>query len=98
MNDGYHSVSEPVFIGNFPIRTELEVTPDPNFKGWIVEECVSVDGNLYLKLLSKYLKKVGKSSEDDLSEDEIEDLLDQASYKKDFKDFCRKVFDKFTKE
>lgn len=70
-----YSTSEPEYIGSKPIRIELGVLPaDPTVKGWKVEEVISVDGNKYLRLLAAYLKKVGKESEDDLTEEEIEKL------------------------
>ncbi len=63
------------FIGNSPIRTELAVMPhDPSVKGWVVKEHISVDGNKYLRLLKKYLKRKNKTSEDELSREEIEKL------------------------
>lgn len=77
--DGYigdvYMVSEPEYIGCFPIRQELEILPaDPTVKGWTINKWVNIDGNKYLRLLSKYLKRKGLTSEDQLTEIEIEKL------------------------
>ena len=70
-----YQVSEPEYVGSVSIKQEIEEFPlYPPVQGWTVGEFVSIDGNKYLRLLSAYLKKVGKESEDDLSKDEIEQL------------------------
>jgi len=78
IKDGYYFVGEPEYIGQFPIRQELELYPDgihPEVKGWTINKVVSINGNKYIRLLNKFLKKTGRSSEDDLSAEEIEKLL-----------------------
>lgn len=76
VKDGYYWAGEPEFIGSFPIRQELEILPQsPPVKGWTVKKVVSVNGNKYLRLLAKYLRRVNASSVDDLSQDEIQKLL-----------------------
>lgn len=74
--------SEPEYVGSFPVRTELEVLPasHPPAQGWTIQKIVAINGNKYLRLLSKYLKKTGKASEDDLTEEEIEKLYSKCEY------------------
>ena len=75
--------SEPEYIGAFPIRQDLEILPAATgepVKGWTVKEWVSIDGNKYLRLLAKYLKKVGKESEDDLTQAEIKALYKKCEF------------------
>jgi hypothetical protein len=75
IEDGYYSVSEPTYVGAFPIRTDLEVLYGDNLspaKGWTIGKIVAINGNQYIRELNKYLRKVGKNSEDDLSPEEIE--------------------------
>jgi hypothetical protein len=82
IEDGYYACGEPEYIGCMPIRRDIEVLHDkdmPPVKGWFVKECVSVNGNKYIKLLAKYLKKVGKTSEDELSAEEIEKLYSKCT-------------------
>lgn len=84
MTDGYYAVGEPQFIGCMPVRQELEVLHIddlPPTKGWTIGKTVSINGNKYLRLLSKYLKKVGKSSEDELSPEEVGKLYSKCEYK-----------------
>lgn len=82
IQDGYYWVGEPEFVGSFPIRQDIEILPaDPAVKGWRVESVVGINGNKYIKLLSKYLKKVGKTSEDELSAEEIEKLYSKCEFK-----------------
>lgn len=84
ITDGYYFVSEPEYFGCFPIRSDLEVLPDSNLppvKGWTIGRVVSINGNKYLRLLARYLKKVGKSSEDELSAEEIEKIYSKCEYK-----------------
>lgn len=82
IEDGYYWSSEPEYIGALPIRQDLEVLQiqNPPVRGWTVLEVVSINGNKYLKLLAKYLKKVGKTSEDELSGAEIEKLYKKCRY------------------
>jgi hypothetical protein len=76
IEDGYFSIGKPEYIGSFPIRRELEILPaDPTIKGWTVNKVVGINGNKYIRLLNKYLRKVGKTSEDELSKEEVEKLL-----------------------
>lgn len=74
--------SEPEYVGSFPVRQELEVLPasHPPTPGWTIEKVVSINGNKYLRLLAAYLKKTGKESEDDLTEEEIEKLYSKCEY------------------
>jgi hypothetical protein len=84
IEDGYYAVGEPEYIGALPIRQDLEILHDENMppvKGWIIEKCVSINGNKYLRLLAKYLKRKGKTSEDELSTEEIEKLYSKCEYK-----------------
>lgn len=82
IGDTYYSIGETKYIGCMPIRQELEVLPaDPTVKGWTIEKIVSINGNKYLKLLSKYLKRKGLTSEDQLTEEEIQKLLSKCEYK-----------------
>jgi hypothetical protein len=76
------SNGKPGIQTNFIIRQELMILPaDPTIRGWKVEKCVSINGNKYLKLLNKYLKKKGLISEDQLTETEIEKLYSKCEYK-----------------
>ena len=82
IEDGYYAIGQPEYIGAFPIREDIEILPaDPTVKGWTIGKCVSINGNKYLRLLAKYLKKKGKTSEDELSDDEIEKLYSKCEYK-----------------
>ena len=86
MIDGYignvYSIGEPEYIGCMPIRQEIEVLPaDPTVKGWTIEKIVSINGNKYLKLLAKYLKRKGLTSEDQLTKEEIDNLCSKCEYK-----------------
>ena len=81
--DGYYSRSDSEYIGSFPIRSDLKILNNdmPQSKGWKIEKIVSINGNKYIKLLNKYLKKVGKSSEDELTKEEIEKLYSKCESK-----------------
>lgn len=73
-----YTASNPEYIGSLPIRQDKNIIPsDSPVKGWIVKKWVSIDGNKYLRLLSDYLKKVDKKSEDDLTAEEVESLYSQ---------------------
>jgi hypothetical protein len=64
-----------------PIRQELEIIPaDPSVKGWTINKVVGINGNKYLRLLAKYLKRKGKTSEDELSPEEIEKLYSKCEF------------------
>jgi hypothetical protein len=81
--DGYlYQVGPSGYIGSFPIRTELEILPssDPPIKGWTIGEVVSINGNKFQRLLGKYLKRKGKTSMDELTEEEIGKLYEKAKY------------------
>jgi len=85
IKDGYigtiYAVGEPEYIGSMPIRQDLEILPaDPAVNGWTIGKCVSINGNKYLRLLGKYLKKKGLTSEDQLTEQEIEKLYSKCEF------------------
>lgn len=71
-----YKVDDPENMGVFPIRKEI-LPSDTPVKGWTVKKWVAIDGNKYLRLLSDYLKKVDKKSEDDLTSEEVENLYSQ---------------------
>jgi hypothetical protein len=82
IEDGYFSIGKPEYIGSFPIKQELEILPvDPTIKGWTVNKWISIDGNKYIRLLNRYLRKIGKISENELSKEEIEKLLSKCEIK-----------------
>jgi hypothetical protein len=82
IEDGYYSVGQPEYVGCFPIRQDIEVLPaDITVRGWTIGRVVSINGNKYLRLLGKYLKRKGKTSEDQLSPEEIEKLYSKCEYK-----------------
>lgn len=73
-----YTASSPEYIGKLPVRQEKSIIPsDVPVKGWTVKKWVAIDGNKYLRLLSDYLKKVDKKSEDDLTAEEVENLYSQ---------------------
>lgn len=77
-----YTISSSEYIGRLPIRQEESIIPsDPPVKGWIVKRWVAIDGNKYLRLLSDYLKKVDKKSEDYLTAEEVENLYSQCEIK-----------------